>query len=124
MYNETKIKALKKQIESGKIKTDSAKILNYIQNKVIAVNMPSICRDLNMAEKTVSARLSGLQDIGVIELSKVKGNNHNYYKYQPLQYEQICNSYKRKEDKFNQWKKRGLTEFDSFLKETGYNLLE
>jgi len=124
MNNQTKIQALTKQIDSGQLKTDSAKILDFIKKEGFS-SLPIICDALGMPEKTVSARLSGLQDLGILEIVPYKENVPQYqiYTFQPVKKIQIYNAYKRKEFKFHQWKKRGLKEFPEFLKEIEYNLL-
>ncbi len=124
MNNETKIQALNKQIDSGKMKTDAARVLNFIIEEKFS-SMPLLCDALNLPEKTVSARLSGLQSIGVIEVvpHNDKVPQYNIYTHQPVKKIQIYNAYKVKEAKFAQWKKRGLKEFPEFLREINYNLL-
>ncbi len=125
MNNQTKIQALQKQIDSGQLKSDEAKILDFIKKEGFS-SMPLICDALNMPEKTVSARLSGLQDVGIVEIVPHKENVPQYqiYTFQPVKKIQIYNAWKRKEFKFQKWKKRGLKEFPEFLIEIEYNLLE
>jgi predicted DNA-binding transcriptional regulator len=120
--NETKIKALQKQIDSGQIKTDAARILDFVIENAFAT-APEICKQLKMPEKTVSARCAGLQDLGILEVMPMKYSDFQIYTHQPVKKLQIYNAYKRKEAKFKQWKKRGLKEFPEFLREINYNLL-
>ena len=116
MKNETKIKALMKQIDSGQMKTDASRILDFIIKEGFS-SMPIICDALCMPEKTVSARLSGLQDMGIIEIvtDGEPETDFQIYRYQSSPAMQVHNAYMRKKAKFNQWKKRGLQEFSEFL---------
>lgn len=122
MDNETKIRALQRQIDSGQLKTDQARILNFIIKEGFS-SMPLICDALKMPEKIVSARCAGLQDLGILEVVPMKNADFQVYTHQPVKKIQIYNAYKRKEAKFKQWHKRGLKEFPEFLREINYNLL-
>ncbi len=116
-YNRTKIKALMAQIDSGQIKNDAARILKFIIDQKFS-SLPIICDLLGMPEKTVSARLSGLQDIGIIEVVEPKEgevDEFQVYKHQPYPLAQVKNHHQRRKAKFNQWKKRGAKEFSDFL---------
>ena len=78
--------------------------------------MPLICDALDMPEKTVSARLSGLQDMGIIQVVKQEpAPDYHIYKHQESPAMQIHNAYMRRKAKFEQWKKRGFNEFSDFL---------
>lgn len=117
MNNKTKIKALMNQIESGKIESDACRILDTIIRHQYS-SLPLLCDYLGMPEKTVSARLSGLQDIGIIEIvHPEEGEKHDFqiYRYQPDPMRQVRNVNDRRRAKFNQWKKRGVREFSDFL---------
>lgn len=106
-----------RQIDSGQMKNDASRVLNYIIINGYT-SLPLICDALGMPEKTVSARLSGLQDIGIIEIVPSKeGEQTDFqiYLYQSDPMSQVNNAYRRKKAKFNQWKKRGVTEFSEFL---------
>lgn len=116
MNNETKIRALMKQIDSGQMKTDACKILDFIIKEKYS-SMPLICDALDMPEKTVSARLSGLQDIGIIQVVKEGDPDTDFqiYIHQNSPAMQVHNAYMRRKAKFKQWKKRGINEFSDFL---------
>jgi predicted ArsR family transcriptional regulator len=60
-----KMEALLKQIESGKIETDKAKILNYIINNPESSRI-DILEALDMLENTATGRISDLEDLGLI----------------------------------------------------------
>lgn len=122
MNNETKIKALLHQIESGQMENDASKILNFIIQKRKA-DMPLICKELKMSEKVVSARLSGLQDIGIIqEVKQEEAPRYKTYRYQKSPAMQVHNAYMREKWKFEQWKKSGIRRFSKFLKLDQYRL--
>ena len=123
MTNETKIRALQKQIDSGEMKSKEAKILNFIINEGFTDSY-KIHKALRIPEKTVSARCAKLQDYGVVEIMPQKKKvKYQVYTHQPVKKLQIYNAYKRKEAKFKQCKKRMLNEFPEFLREINYNLL-
>ena len=109
----TRIKALLKQIETGKIDTDSAKILNYIKTNVMT-SRPMIEDSLGMSHQTASARVSDLLDMGIIEVVESDAD-YEILKYQPSEHSQIKNARKRKYDKYVKWKKRGVEQFSDFL---------
>lgn len=124
MTNETKIRSLRNQIDSGELKSKEAEILNFIINEGFT-DSHKIHKSLGIPEKTVSARCAGLQDLGIIEIvPQRKEVIFQVYTHQPIKKLQIYNAYKRKEAKFKQWKKRGIKEFPEFLKNINYNLLE
>lgn len=119
--SKTRLKALMKQIESGQMKTDAAKILDYIIKEKMT-SRPMIGDALGIPEKTVSARVSGLLDMGVIEVIETDPLPIDSPEYEILSYQkdplrQVKNAYDRKKEKFNQWKKRGINEFVEFLNE-------
>lgn len=119
--SKTRLKALMKQIESGQMKTDAAKILDYIIKEKMT-SRPMIGDALGIPEKTVSARVSGLLDMGVIEVIETDPLPIDSPEYEILSYQkdplrQVKNAHERKKEKFNQWKKRGINEFVEFLNE-------
>ena len=119
-----KIKALKAQIESGKIKTDAAKILNFIieRGESNSVHMESILRIFN---KTLSARLSELEDLGLVYKSGTFENGaHSIYKYESNEDAQKRLRAKRSFEKFEVWKKRGLERFNKFLTDEAIEALQ
>jgi hypothetical protein len=122
MKNDTKIKALMKQIESGEMKTDSAKILDFIINEKFS-SRPLICDALSMLTQTATGRLNDLQDYGIIEVVKTDLEpEYHIYTYQSDPMRQIENAYYRKKAKFIQWQKRGKLEFYEFLNENQLEL--
>lgn len=109
MYNETKVKSLLSQIKSGKINKDLNVILSFlIDNQDLCCSMITVCEYLNMPEKTASARLSELQDLGVIEV-KLKARNRNYYIYQPKKKNRFTTLTKEKKLNLNNGRKEVFT---------------
>lgn len=118
-----KIKALLAQIESGKIKTDAGKILNFIIKRGTsnAVHMESL---LPMFNKTLSARISDLEDLGLIYKSGTfNDGKHSSYSYEPDPEKQQANRLKRHLEKFEIWKARGLKDFAQHLPEDAIEIL-
>lgn len=106
------------QINSGKTKTDKAKIYKYIRRNE-RTHKEAIMRDLNMSHQTVTARLSGLLDMGVIEVVEVAENalsnsriSRFKVQYDPAQIQK--NKINRDVVKFNKWKAKAK-EYKSFL---------
>lgn len=109
MGKSPKLKALKQQIESGKIITDAAKILNSIINNHRTIK--SIIPDTGIKESTIVARLSDLEDLGVITKSgTLKYNSIEYtiWEYEPDPIKQNININKVQIRKYLQWRSRGL----------------
>lgn len=122
MRNDTKIKALLEQVESGKMKNDQARILNFIIHEKFS-SCPLICDALGMLTQTVTARLHDLLSIGLIEIVQMEEKPaYHIYRYQPDPFFQARNAYEVKRAKFEQWKKRGILEFGEFLNENQLEL--
>lgn len=126
----TKVKALLHQIETGKMKTDLVKILNYIMVNEMT-SRPLIADGLNMKLQTTVARVSDLLDMGIVEvvdLNEVVSLTYlDYLDYEILQYQSdpikvAKNAYERKREKFEKWKKRGLNEFSEFFNPEQFEL--
>jgi predicted DNA-binding transcriptional regulator len=109
----TRLKALQKQIDSGQIKTDSARVLKYIMEHG-NVSRFTIKLALKMNHQTATARVSDLLDMGVIEVvGESRGHEQLIYQKDPMR--QVENAYKRKKEKYTGLKKRLLNEFKEFL---------
>lgn len=113
----TRLKALLSQLESGKMKSDSARILQYIMDNEYT-SRPLISDALGIKLQTVVARVSDLLDMGIIEVivSGREGVDYEILTHQPNPLKQSDNAYQRKKSKYIQWKKRGVKEFSEFLK--------
>ncbi len=103
-----KIKALLFQIESGKMDSDKAKILNYLM--MYDSNIIRLGQALQMKHQTLTARLSDLMDLGVInsiEGVNLRGISYSIYVYQPNEQIQEMNAYNRKLERYYKWLKKG-----------------
>lgn len=58
------------QVNTGKIKTGLARVYRYIRRNE-RTHKYAIMRDLSMGHQTATARLSGLLDMGVIEVTEI-----------------------------------------------------
>lgn len=108
-----KIEALLNQIRSGKMENDKARVLNFIQKNPHAT-IQDIEIGLNLYHETASARVSDLEDIGVIEVSKTGRYSHLVYQDDPKK--QKVNAFLRKCEKFERWKKK-IVKFEDLLTE-------
>lgn len=123
MLTTPKIKALLNQISSGKLQSDRAKILNHIINRgeSNAIHMKSL---LNMDKQTLTARICGLEDLGVIYKSgTINDGSHSVYKYEPDTEKQKLNATKRELEKLEKWLKLGRTKFTHLMNEDTINFL-
>ncbi len=80
MKTQASYQALKNQIESGKLRGDKKRIMRlFEQKKYISIRYVMIV--LNLPHRTVSARLSDLNDLGLIHVSKKdKDSKNSLYK--------------------------------------------
>lgn len=111
------------QIESGKITTDKAKILKFIIDRGGSniVHMESL---LPMKNQTLTARLSDLEDLGLIYSDGYATSaNHSTFKYQPNEAKQELYAANRKAFKFEQWKRRGLEMYGDLMQSNLVNAL-
>ncbi|MCB0448445.1 MAG: MarR family transcriptional regulator [Gelidibacter sp.] len=112
-----KIQALLKQIHSGKRQSDKARVLDFVMKHPYCTTVDVEVK-LNMLHQTASARISDLLDLGVIEERGTKEtatSNFTYLKYQPDYLQQVINSRNRKKDKYDNWVKKGLTQFNDLI---------
>ncbi len=113
-FKSPKLKALKEQIESGNLKKDIAKIYHIILNHKV-VTIPNIIFFSNIKESTVVARLSDLEDMGVITKSGTnKSGKHSYFV--PVPNNQISEYQdKVRIRKYLQWVDRGLKNYRDLM---------
>jgi len=111
----TRLKALMKQIDSGQMKSDIVRILDYIMKNEMS-SPPMISDALNIPIVTVRPRCTNLLDMGIIEVVESDAD-HEILKHQKDSIRVAKNAYERKKAKFDQWRKRGLNEFSEFLNE-------
>lgn len=100
-----KIQALLDQIHSGKMQTSKAWILNYIMRHP-GSNKVQIEKALRLPHQTVTARLSDLEDIGLIE-AKGDGQYSNFYFISDPQGQKLHRA-KRAAEKLEAWAKKGM----------------
>jgi hypothetical protein len=111
--SEKSYKAFKNQIESGKKETDAIRIYKFIDvnNKYLtSPNKDSICDVLKMKHQTVTARLSELMDIGVVEIDGKASEEHkdlSFFKVQTNPQKIVSNQGNRSETKFIKWVSKG-----------------
>lgn len=111
------IEALLNQINSGKMESDAARILNHIKNYPFST-CSEMERKLNMLHQTLSARLTDLLDLGIIEERgnrKTSRSKETYFKFQPDPAKQKRNAAQRKAEKFQKWIKKGLGQFGEII---------
>lgn len=112
-----RVKALLKQINSGQLQTDMARILSHIKMHPFTT-LPEVKRKLALSHQTASARISDLLDMGLIEEKGEKKNNigtYTYFKFQPNISIQLLNAETRRKEKYKHWVKKGLTKFNDFI---------
>jgi len=107
-----KIRALLKQIESGKLKSDKAKLLYFIINNPDR-NTEHIKSLSFMKWQTATARLSDLQDMGVIFVSNGE-ERFSKWRYEPDTEKQKIHAKNRRYKKYMQWKKKE-SQFKEFV---------
>ena len=112
---EPKIKNLLNQIATGQIKTNEAKILNFIiqRNGGNLIDMRSL---IPMQHQTLTSRISVLEDFGILYKSgTINNGNHSVWSYEPDEQKQSENSMKRQRQMFNIWRKQGILKYDKFM---------
>lgn len=115
-----KINALLDQIKSGKMENDKARVLDFIQKNPHAT-IQDIEINLNLYHETASARVSDLQDLGVVEVSKTERYSHLIYQDNPKK--QKVNAFLRKKEKFDRWKKRAK-KFEGLLTDNQMDFIQ
>ena len=119
MAKQTQIEALLYQIETGKIETDKAKILNYIKNNPNSSRI-DITAGLNMHEYTVGARISDLEDLGLVVVfannaKKQRGSRQSTYNFVHEEVDRIVLSEARHRAKYIKWVNKGMQEFCKYM---------
>lgn len=101
-----KIAALLEQIASGQMKSDKARILNFVMT-FKGQNKETIGKHFAIPHQTVTARLSDLEDLGLIE-SKGAGKYSNFYPIYDPQTQKLHRA-KRQAEKLEAWAKKGIS---------------
>mgnify|MGYP003660051141 CR=1 FL=1 len=105
------------QINRGKTSTDKAKIFNYIK-RYPCCHKNNIIDSLEMTHQTVTARLSGLLDLGVIRVSSELLSSKSCLSKFVVQEDAefiLISQEQRKIQKFEQWKAKGLRDFQELI---------
>jgi predicted transcriptional regulator len=110
------------QIQNGNIKSKTVKVLYVIRVAGERMNLTTdVLRErLKMPHQTITAILSNLLDLGMIKIDqennvKVGSSTYSSYKYVESEEQQILYAELRQKEKFYQWARRGLEEFEQFL---------
>jgi hypothetical protein len=116
MTRETRREALMQQINSGKMESDSARILDYYKNLYPGGSIaPFVGQRLGIkGSSTVKARITQLLDLGILKCGgklKHQGYNHTVFLYEPDPERWDTLADVRHYDKFQIWIARGENEF-------------
>jgi hypothetical protein len=129
MNNElsSKIKTYLAQIENGNIESKQVEVLAHIKENP-GIDTDQLRDQLRMAHQSLTACISNLLDIGIIEIiGEVELDEDSFYsKYNYVDDEPtiIKNQKERHLAKFKQWVKRGLKDFIEFIDEPTFKNLE
>ena len=130
--SEASIQALKMQIETGKLETDAAHILNFIKNRTVKEEgtcLVDLENTYTFRVATIVARLSGLEDKGLIfkkgtqDIIQYKGTidqrtvKYTNYYHEPNEFAQSRRRDEIKNIKMRQTAKSLLTRFGGMLSE-------
>ena len=123
---QAKIKTLLEQVEKGNLKSKRAEILDLLADeKPKTIN--DICYYISFKNRdTLVARLSELEDMGLIYKKGVKSLTDTYYtmyQYEPDETKQAELRNQVKLKKFEAWKKRGVKQFSELLSDELKELL-
>lgn len=117
-----KVEALLAQIESGQLKTNNAKTLDYIISKPEGATIQDMRMYLGLKHQTLTSRISDLVDMGLIYAAGVsrlesagKAVSYTVYRYEPNKDAQKARAYEVKRGKYENLKKRLETDFAEFL---------
>jgi len=111
--SKSSITALKKQISSGKKDSDAAYILDEIM--VNDSTIENLRAKFTMQYSTITARLSDLEDLGVIYIKhQNKDKRLSVYSYEDLPAKQESNRADREKKRFVKWQKKAK-DFGRFL---------
>jgi len=117
MDTSNKIRALFEQIHSGKMESDSAKILRAI---IVSPKTLEYFVARNMKYSTVTARLSNLEDLGLIKKNIDPLNSYSIFSFIKEEENQITAREKIKEEKRQLFIKKGIEKGYIQTTEYGY----
>lgn len=121
MATQATIESLMNQINSGKLKTNTAKILDsIIKNEPVGISTHQLEKEYydEMKQSTVTSRLSNLTDLGLIYVSgerKIDETLYSVYKYETNTFLQKQRANLRKEQKLKGILQRVIKEFNGLI---------
>ncbi|CAB4146903.1 hypothetical protein UFOVP518_3 [uncultured Caudovirales phage] len=110
-----KIKTWINQIDTGNIKSNTARVLRYIKNNQFT-DITSIRK--HISHQTATSILSELMDSGIVKVVGDRNVNDSFYsvlKYVDDPAEQVQVSHARKMNKYKAWVERGMNDFDGII---------
>jgi len=114
-----KIQTWLRQIELGNLKSNHAKVLNYLKNKQSFSNIHQMRIDLNMAHQSLTATISILMDHGLVKSIgdgvSIKGNIYSELSFVIEDWERELLQHMRKKEKFKQWLAKGIDDYTQML---------
>lgn len=115
MAKQTQVLALFNQIKTGKITSDKARILDYITKNPYTTDL-DLVNNLGMHHKTASARLTDLEDLGLLTTrgTAIQDGNERgtYVATDNISLASILAD-ARTDEKYEKWLKKGLKAFDT-----------
>lgn len=128
--SDAQIITLKQQIETGQMETDAAYILDFIKKRTrngVGTTLLELQANFTMAVSTIVARLSGLEDLGLIYINGkktyekpvvTKKRTFSLYYFEPNEFVQSKNRDDVKKRKISKAAKSLLNRFKDDLNET------
>jgi hypothetical protein len=114
-----KIQTWLRQIELGNIKSNHAKVLNYLKKKETFSNIHRMRIELNMAHQSLTATISILMDYGLIKSVGdgvvIRGNTYSEFMFVKEEWERELLQHMRKKEKFKQWLAKGIDDYTQLL---------
>lgn len=110
-----KIKTWINQVDTGNIKSNTARVLRYIKNNPFT-DITSIRK--HISHQTATSILSELMDSGIVKVVGDRNVDDSFYsvlKYVDDPAEQVQVSHARKMNKYKAWVERGMNDFDGII---------
>jgi len=128
MSTNASITALKEQINSGKLKSNRAYILNYIKDEAkIGTDLTQLLNVFLMKQSTITSQLSTLTELGLIYVDgerHVKKTLYSIYYFEPDEFKQADNRKRVKAKKFKRLIENALKQKEYFNFDTTVECLE
>lgn len=103
-HTNPKIKALIDQVKSGRLRTDRATVLDILMHQPFTLS--ELRSRLAMSHQTVTARLSELEEMGLIYKAGTR-NGYSIFHHEPDIYRQDIRRKRVNEQKRQRWIKTG-----------------